>query len=233
MTSEPTTPLAPRDRLKQLIEQGAADQPLPSPSRKVQSPPPRATPRQTEPALTPTASVQTPPISTYPTPSDPTPSQPPATTSPTTTSPEIQEKASSVPATLGVTRGTNRKRQLSLYLPRRVKDELLFHCQRLHVPRGALLLDALATHHQSLVDLYTPARDPGAFVATQRFRRRVDDGAPVLFYVDHTNADALAALAHELQMSASEVATRALEMFFGFSDEVLEDLPTLSERGPL
>ena len=111
-----------------------------------------------------------------------------------------------------------RKQLLYVYLPGPTIDRL-DAARPGHGTLGAAVMAALRGSYEWLVEHHTPepVEAVGPFPAVRGPKRRqgVEEGRLKPFYVDPEEAKGIDALAEQLEMSASELVTLAIDHFFG------------------
>lgn len=119
----------------------------------------------------------------------------------------------------GNTRG--RKQLLYVYLPGPT-IERLDAARQAHGTLGQAVMAALRGSYEWLVEHHTPepVEAVGPFPAVRGPKRRqgVEEGRLKPFYVDPEEAKGIDTLAEQLEMSASELVTLALDHFYGEDD---------------
>jgi hypothetical protein len=128
------------------------------------------------------------------------------------------EPARSATAAVGKPRGN--KQEVPLHLPRATFDALAAYADRERVSRGVAVMRALRAAHADIVRDLAPTVDAdGPFPAERRSRRRirVDQAVRTSVLVWPDEAAALAQVADGLDVSCSELVTRALDRHLAVS----------------
>jgi hypothetical protein len=111
------------------------------------------------------------------------------------------------------------KHEVPLHLPRRSHDALATYADQEEVSRGVAVMRALrGAYHDLAAELASRAIEPdGPFPAERRSRRRVrvDHAVRTSVMLWPDEAEALARVADELDVSCSELVTLALERHLG------------------
>ena len=117
-----------------------------------------------------------------------------------------------VRSSVGKPRGN--KQEVPLHLPRTSFEALSSYADAENVSRGVAVMRALRAAHAGLVQELAPATDTaGPFPAERRSRRRirVDQAVRTSVLLWPDEADALARVADELDLSCSELVTMAVD----------------------